>query len=460
MIIPLRRSVYAGATAILLAGPVSAQQEGDPFARARLDPGSRVTVGQPLRITVEVLVPSFFTGGPRFPALDVSDALTVFEDRGTNFTERMGRRTFAGQRRAFVVYPQRPGSYRIEAIPVTVPYRDETEGPTTATVSPPPIVFEAVLPPEAEGLSYFIATTRLSLRATYDQVPDTMRVGDAFTRTVTATVQDALAMVVPPMGVDSIPGLAIYSDPPLVDDEGGERGERIVGTRSESFTFVALEEGEYEVSGLEIHWWDVNAGRMRTATVDPISFAVLPALTESAFGLEVDSAEVQAAAAETSSRFDVMRLLRRFGAWLLGTIAVLWLGVWVWRRHGRRWLARWEAAKAAKAESEETYFRKFREKARRGDPLATLRALTVWYDRARRPGDSAALSDWVTSVGEADLVTEYEGLLHEIYGSEPGSATWDASRLLTALARGRKKAGTEGSARARYVLPPLNPTGP
>ena len=284
--------------------------------------------------------------------------------------------------------------------------------------------------------------------------------GDAFTRTVTVTVQDALAMVVPPMGVDSIPGLALYANPPLVDDEGGERGARIVGTRSEAVTFVALEEGEYEVPGVEIHWWDVNAGRMRTATVDPISFAVLPALTESAFGLEVDSVEAQPAAAETSSRFDVVWLLRRFGSWLAGAIAVVWLGVWMWRRHGRRWLARWESARAAKAESEETYFRKFRENARRGDPLATLRALTVWYDRARRPGDSAALSDWVTSVGEADLVTEYESLLQEIYGSEPGSATWDASRLLTALARGRKKAGTEGSTQVQYVLPPLNPTDP
>ena len=140
MILPLRLSVCACVVATLSTVPAAAQQESDPFARARLDPGPRVTVGQPLRITVEVLVPSYFTGGPRFPALDVRDALTVFEDRGSNFTERVGRQTFAAQRRAFVVYPQRPGSYRIETIPVTVPYFDDTEGRTTATVSPPPIL--------------------------------------------------------------------------------------------------------------------------------------------------------------------------------------------------------------------------------------------------------------------------------------------------------------------------------
>lgn len=452
--------MYAGATAILLAGPVSAQQGGDPFARTRLDPGSRVTVGQPLRITVEVLVPSYFTGGPRFSRLDVPDALTLFEDRGVNFTERVGRETLAGQSRAYVIYPQRPGAFRVDGISVTVPYFDSEAGRTTATVSPPPIVFEAVLPPEAEGLSYFIATTRLSLSATYDPAPDTIRVGDAFTRTVTATVQDALAMVVPPMGVDSIPGLALYANPPLVDDEGGERGARIVGTRSEAVTFVALEEGEYEVPGVEMRWWDVTGGRMRSATVDPISFLVLPALTESAFGLVADSADTQAAATETSPRFDVVRVLRRFGAWLSASIAAAWLGVWVWRRHGRRWFARWESSRAATAESEEAYFRKIQEVARRGDPRATLQALTAWYDRRRGPGDSAVLSDWVTSVGEADLVTEYESLLHEIYDPAPASATWDSSRLLAAVSRGRKKAVAVGSARVRYVLPPLNPTGP
>jgi hypothetical protein len=56
-------------------------------------------------------------------------------------------------------------------------------------------------------------------------------------------------------------------------------------------------------------------------------------LTESAFALQVDSAEAQAAF-ETSPRMDVMLMLRRFGAWLLGSIAIVWLGVWVWRRFG------------------------------------------------------------------------------------------------------------------------------
>ncbi len=103
----------------LIAGtlPVSAQQ---PIARIRLEPGSLVTVGQPLTVVVQVLVPSFFSGAPRFPNLDIPDAITVFTDRGTNFTERIDRATWAGQDRRYTIYPMRAGSYEISDVPVEV----------------------------------------------------------------------------------------------------------------------------------------------------------------------------------------------------------------------------------------------------------------------------------------------------------------------------------------------------
>ena len=81
--------------------PIAAQEtEGlKPFARARLKPDSMVTVGQPISVIVEVLVPSWFTGAPMFPDLDVHDAITIFTDQGSNFTERIEGQTWAGQSR-------------------------------------------------------------------------------------------------------------------------------------------------------------------------------------------------------------------------------------------------------------------------------------------------------------------------------------------------------------------------
>ncbi len=93
-----------------------------PFARARLEPASKVTVGQPVSVTVEVLVPSWFTGAPVFPDLDVPDAITIFSERGSNFTERIDGQTWAGQSRSYTVYAQRSGSFSIPKIPIAVKY--------------------------------------------------------------------------------------------------------------------------------------------------------------------------------------------------------------------------------------------------------------------------------------------------------------------------------------------------
>ena len=75
-----------------------------------------------MRIIVEVLVPSYFMGAPRFPDLDVENALVVFNDRGSNFSEREGPTTWAGQSRSYTVYPQLPGSYDVGVIGVEVAY--------------------------------------------------------------------------------------------------------------------------------------------------------------------------------------------------------------------------------------------------------------------------------------------------------------------------------------------------
>ena len=117
-------SAFRLAIAALLLAQASMAQDQDedrnPIARTRLEPGPAVTVGQPIDIDIEVLVPAFFMGAPRYPDLDVDDALTLFNARGTNFSERIDGETWAGQSRRYTVYPQRAGTYEIAEIPSTL----------------------------------------------------------------------------------------------------------------------------------------------------------------------------------------------------------------------------------------------------------------------------------------------------------------------------------------------------
>jgi len=89
--------------------PVRAQEGERPFVRVRIEPDTAAMVGEPARLVVDVLTPSWFLSPPQFPTLEVEDSLVVFEERGRNLTERAGSTTWSGIKRFYLIYPMRPG---------------------------------------------------------------------------------------------------------------------------------------------------------------------------------------------------------------------------------------------------------------------------------------------------------------------------------------------------------------
>jgi hypothetical protein len=84
-----------------------------------------VTAGQPVTVTVEVLAPNWFTKAPEFPNIEVDKAIAMPPGRSTNFTEKVGSVTYAGQMRDYVIYPLTAGNFKIPSIHVTFSYAKE-----------------------------------------------------------------------------------------------------------------------------------------------------------------------------------------------------------------------------------------------------------------------------------------------------------------------------------------------
>jgi len=430
-----------------------------PRARATLSPGAVVTVGQPVTLRVDVLVPSFFTGAPAFEQLDVDDAITVFVDRGTNFTERENAVTWAGQDRSYTIYPQRSGAYEIGGVSVEVRYRGES-GIETATVTTPAIRFEARLPPEAEGLDYFIATTALTLEGSFDPRPDTIRVGDAFKRTITVTVTEALSIVIPPGDIDSVSGLSVYPDPPRVDDTGGERGAVIVGRRIESVTYVAEAEGAYTLPGRELIWWDARDERLREEQLPALDFFVVPNpdLVEE-IALPPDSLDAGAPSESSANRRSLGDLARRWAPGLVSLLFLLATTTWLGRRYGSGWKSSFQEARARRADSEAIRFRLVRKAAVSNDPRATANALLTWLDSLEQ--GTATVAAFAATAADPALSRELEVLGRRLYGPEAGASTsldWSGAALVSHLATARSKlrAGRRSPTSTRE-LSALNP---
>lgn len=444
--------------ALLLCAPGGAHsQEAPPIARARLDPGGAVTVGQPVELQVEVLVTTWFARAPEFPTLDLDGALVAPPGRSVNFNEGRGSQRYFGIRRAYTLYPQVAGTYEVPALPITVRPGGSDE---VVTVSTGPLSFEARVPAEASGLGYFIGTTRLTLTQSVDPPVDSLKVGDALTRTVEMTVVDALSLVLPPVAFDTIPGLAVYPKPSLVTDEGGERGTQRIGRRVESATYVMEAEGVYELPAVEVAWWDLQAQRLRSSTVPAISFLVEPNpdyVAEFQIPSERDSLAAEAPAPGPGfSR----RTLALGGAAALLLTALLWLA----HRFGPGLRARAMRRQQERRESEAAHFARFRAACGANDPALAMRRLLAWLDRVTAGERAATLGAFLAEATDPELTRAVGDLEERLFGhGETRPQAWQGSQLYRSVRRHRRHRKRDSGATGRPGgLVPLNPirTGP
>lgn len=256
---------------------ITVAEAAAPLVRERLEPaGAKVKVGEPARIVVDVLTPTWFLAPPKLPMIEVADALMLFEERGANLNESIGGAPFAGIQREYLVYPMRPGRIEVPPIEVIIVSAIDAKPSAPTRLSTRPLSFLAEVPAGAGGLDRFVAARRLLVRQALEPQAKGLVVGDALHRTLTIDAEEAFAMMLPQIAVAPIDGIAIYADPPRVEERAGERGAPRTARRVESFTYRFERAGDYELPGIEASWWDIGSRQVRKATAPPIVLHVAP----------------------------------------------------------------------------------------------------------------------------------------------------------------------------------------
>ncbi|MFB3041976.1 MAG: hypothetical protein ACE1ZS_09335, partial [Candidatus Poribacteria bacterium] len=141
-----------------VAGVVDWASAQQPILRVRVEPRT-VVVGEPVKVTVDVLVPTWFTKAPTYPRLEIPGAIAVLrKGPSLNLIERIDGDTWAGISRSYLVYSQEQKLYTLPPAEVEVIYaREGTQSSQPVRLKFPPRTFEARIPDEAAGLDYFIA---------------------------------------------------------------------------------------------------------------------------------------------------------------------------------------------------------------------------------------------------------------------------------------------------------------
>ncbi len=351
-----------------LAQPTNAPA---PILRATLDT-SRIVVGQPVTLRIELLVPNYLTAPPAFPDLQLRNAVT--RPLGNlNLSETHEGITYAGIRHEVAIHPQEPGSYAISGQSIGFTYAVEPPRAQEATLALPPLAFEATIPEAAQGLDPFIAAARLTLRQAIDRPPGDLKVGDAVTRTVTIEAEGVPAMLLPSASPVAPEGIAVYPAQPALQDKTGQRSGTLTGTRTDRASYMMEKPGDYILPGIDIAWWNLREQKIEHARAEPVALRVMadPALPPGSVDAPTTASWWRGIAATIVDN------------WLSAALAIGALSVVAWfsprmLNAARGWRQR---RHATWLQSEAFLFASLRQAARRNDATATYFALVSWLAR-------------------------------------------------------------------------------
>lgn len=419
----------------------------DPLVRAQVQPQGRIVVGQQVTISVDVLVPNFFLSPPKFPQLDIPNALVLLQDGAQNLVETIDGNTYAGIRRTYAITPQAPGEFTLPQAQITFAYAAVPgQPPVDGSVTLPAEKFTVAGVPGAPAGGAATVAAKVTMTQTLDRDPKKLAAGDTLVRTVTIHAEGMQAMLIPEPEFTAPDGVRLYRHDPRLTDEKGRQSEITGGTRTDTLTYAFTKAGDYTLPAVEVRWFDPASGKSEVASAPAV---VVQVATAAAFKPAIAPPQQ---AAEPSAARQLHWL--RYGALAVAAMvllaAIVWIAVRLWSR-----LSAWRTARRDKREhSEASYFKRFEQACRTGDGLAVYASLDSW---SRRAGVSP-LSAWLQRIGEASAQREYASFEGAVFGA--GSrGTWNPRLLAEGMSRARMAwlRHRASSIAPSPALPELNP---
>lgn len=242
-------------------------------------------VGQPLVIVIEVATDKWFAKGTRISDIQSPDLITLPDNIvSTNGIKKINGATWSTQTKEVTIYPTKSGEYRMGNIDVFISVNSQDNEVVEGWIKSAVPSFEITLPEQLHSLEQYIVSPDfdINLSTSPDKIPSkalTFAIGEAITQTVTFTVSDTPAMMIPPMVVPSVNGVSIYQKPAQVFDKSN-RGT-LVGTRIEEYTYIFEQAGQFTVPEQTFYWWDLTSNSLVELKVDGFSATILGRLANS-----------------------------------------------------------------------------------------------------------------------------------------------------------------------------------
>jgi hypothetical protein len=439
----------AAVVLLALVGPPAALAAEAPQVRVRIEQTGPIYVGQSVRLDVTVLVPNFFMSSPQFPLFDLPGAVVTMPGGGAvNVNETIGGTTYAGIQRAYVIVPQREGTFVLPPARITFQYAAVPGKASPGSVTLPPRKLDVLLPPGAKTAQGVLPVARVTIQQKVEGLQKKpLRVGDAITRRIEIVADHTQSMMIPPPTFEAPAGVRVYHKDPQLTDVTDERGQFQGGRRVDVATYLFDRPGTYTLPAISERWFDPRANHAEVAEAPEIHVSVVPG-PEAEAAIAPDAPPPAAPPPRRSIGW--RRWIVPAAAAILGLVFVSWV-VRRWAGPARAFVA---ARREARREFEDAYFSRLLAACRSNDAVRSYVSLGAWVRRTGR----ASIGAYVLAADDDALRTQVTALEERLYSDAAGSGPWSGAALAASLAAARR-ALTARSREPRRRLSVLNPTG-
>lgn len=387
------------------------EAQGDAIqakVRAGIDGEGPFWVGQAVPVRIEFLSTGFSFSGQRIELPKIPGVITMPPDSSAvKGSERIDGDTWQSLRYTQRLFPLRGGNLAIP--PAAVSFAVSAgygQAATAFEMVTEGLEVEVGVPPGLNPGLALVTSADFKLEQHWEPGVDEVKVGDALTRTLRMVAADVPGMVLPPIELEPMPGVAVYAAEPVVSDDSN-RGS-LTGSRVDKVTLVFERPGRYSVPGATLQWWNPSTKALQRIEVESLSLKVAPnpALTPDEPGM--------------------MDRLRDHPARIAGPIALIGLLLWSSWRLGPRLLGRWRQLRKRRYDSEPARYRRLAQ-------ACDAKDASLAYARYQ---------DWLGSIGRdtEDRLPELRNERRRLEAVVAGyRERWDSAGLAAALKRARNQ---------------------
>ncbi len=359
-------------------------QKTDAFARVSVTPREGV-VRQPYKVTITVHSSTWFAKPLQFANLRIDDAFIIPFTRTVSSINYINKKKYATLSFYYLVFPYNTGTLQVPELEISasIPPEGGYKGEAVTILTKAQTIQIKPIP-SAKDEEVWMVAKNVAIKESWSKPLNNLKVGDVIEREITITASGTLPSLIEPFKIEQPDLTSIYPKEPDLQDK--RNNDDVNGVRIESYSYLFEEEGEIIIPEEEIFWWNPTTKRVYKRTIEEQKLkiaanpdlALMKSLKDSLLAM---SAPVDLELEEKS--FPWLRVVI--------VLIVLLLVGYFGTKITRYFILKSKTKRSEYLQSEAYYFKKLNKALNDKNTTEFIRQLYVWFDKARKPEQNAAI---------------------------------------------------------------------